>query len=350
MRYIDQYIEEKSIEIHAAIAGRKIIYLDLKYWILLRDALHSNNDNVAYRLAAKVMELYEDKKCIFPVSEMVFWEIMKQQDRTSLLKTFQLVEKLSEGIAILSDKQRVKVEFACWYSENITPGDLPRLNKLIWSRLPLISGYFFYSIKVEELPEGLRRSFLDFVGEIPWSDIVSQFQGTIVPFSGRDDIDAMNHNKEKYKHENKSRTQMFLSELWGILDCFTEQFNEVEQAFSQRKTGLMPTAEEIDNADKASWQKAIYHLFKMGKITTELPTFKIAACLAGAMRWNKNRIYKDGNDTIDIMHVCTALPYCDYFFTERELHTLIVQDKLHELFQCVTESKPEKVLEQLELL
>ncbi|EHQ25126.1 hypothetical protein [Mucilaginibacter paludis] len=38
MLNIDQYIAEKSITIHEAIADRKIIYLDLKYWILLRDA------------------------------------------------------------------------------------------------------------------------------------------------------------------------------------------------------------------------------------------------------------------------------------------------------------------------
>ncbi|WP_316821937.1 hypothetical protein [Pedobacter gandavensis] len=149
MRFIDKYIAKNSIDIHATIAGRKIIYLDLKYWIILRDGLEQENDTVARKVAHRIIELYESRKCVFPVSEVVLWEILKQEDKNSLIKTFQLVERLSEGIAILGDQQRVKVEFACWYLTNVKIDDFPKLEKLVWSKLPLISGYFFYSLKVE---------------------------------------------------------------------------------------------------------------------------------------------------------------------------------------------------------
>ena len=346
MRFIDKYISEKSIEIHTAIAGRKIIYLDLKYWIILRDGLGQGNDTVARKVARKILELYESGKCIFPVSEAVFWEILKQEDKISLIKTFQLAERLSEGIAILSDKQRVKVEFACWYSINAKTDDLPVLEKLVWSKLPLISGYFFYSLKVEELPDNLKGAFLDFVCQIPMSTLIDQAE-YLIPFSGKDNVEEMNRNKEKYQYENKSRKAMFLSELWGVLDCFTDQFNEVVADMYQKTTRFRPTEKELINTDKTAWQKLIYQAFKMEKITNQLPTLKIIPALTGAMRWNTNRRYTDGNDTIDIMHATIALPYCDYFFTEKELHTIITQDKLDDIFQCITESKPECVLERL---
>jgi hypothetical protein len=65
------------------------------------------------------------------------------------------------------------------------------------------------------------------------------------------------------------------------------------------------------------------------------------------MRWNKDRVYKDGNDTMDVLHAVHALPNCDYFFTENELRSMIVQLKLDKLFNCVAESNPKKILEIL---
>ena len=38
MRFADQYIQEKSLDIYEKIKDRKIIYLDLKYWIMIRDS------------------------------------------------------------------------------------------------------------------------------------------------------------------------------------------------------------------------------------------------------------------------------------------------------------------------
>lgn len=41
MRFTDQYIQEKSLDVYETIKDRKFIYLDLKYWIMIRD---SNKD------------------------------------------------------------------------------------------------------------------------------------------------------------------------------------------------------------------------------------------------------------------------------------------------------------------
>jgi len=66
-------------------------------------------------------------------------------------------------------------------------------------------------------------------------------------------------------------------------------------------------------------------------------------------RWNKDRKYKDGNDTFDFLHVSSALPYFDYFFTERELSTMIKQRKLDEIYNCKVSSNIDEILEFLKV-
>jgi hypothetical protein len=347
VRYIDNYIREKSIDLFSGIGDRNIVYLDLKYWILIRDHINDQADTIPGRLARKFVELYECKKCIYPVSEAVFWEILKQSDKISVIKTLELVEKLSEGLAIISGRQRVKVEFDCWLRSIAKPSEKIYPEKYVWAKLPLITGYFFYSAKAEELPPALRRSLLDFAANIPLSELVRHHDGQLKPFTGKDNVELMNAYKERYHHENKTRMSMFLSELAGCLDCFTNEFNEVIKEHFFHETERLPSAEEQNLVDKRAWQKAIYSGFKTQKIVDQLPHFKISPSLAGAMRWNKDRKYTDGNDTIDIMHATVALPYCDYFFTERELHTIIAQEKLDKIFNCITASKADAVLEEV---
>jgi len=99
------------------------------------------------------------------------------------------------------------------------------------------------------------------------------------------------------------------------------------------------------NAD--DYCKLIIQLFREDKLTNELPLFKIDPSLFGLMWWNKDRIYKDGNDTMDVLHASNALPNCDYFFTEKELRSMIVKLKLDKSFGGVVESDGKKVLEAL---
>jgi hypothetical protein len=84
------------------------------------------------------------------------------------------------------------------------------------------------------------------------------------------------------------------------------------------------------------------------KITKELPVFRIVPELFASTRWDRKRIYSDGNDTLDFLHASFALPYCDFFFTERELRTMIIQRKFDNLYGCRVESNSNEALKILE--
>ncbi|MBB6127180.1 hypothetical protein [Mucilaginibacter lappiensis] len=341
MLFIDKYISEKSLTFYEQIKDKKTVYLDLKYWILLRDAGNGKNPIMDLMLE-KVMSLHQTGKCVFPVSELVLIEIMKQSDERTRTATLKLAEKLSDGIAIINETQRVKNEFWRWWSklnDKESVKDDPR--RLVWAAFPLVTGYFFYSQKAEELPAYVKRSFLDFVCSIPLSSIPANPDIEFEPFDGKDNTVALNAYKELYKDQNKTFKEMFLSELWGCLDCFKDDLNAVLKE---------KAAEDPDNTDIYALCRKIYDAFKDGKVGDDLPTFNIFPTLFGVTRWNKDRRYKDGNDTLDIKHASCALPYCDYFFTEKELHTMICQYKLDRQFQCTVASKPKDILEILQAI
>lgn len=70
-----------------------------------------------------------------------------------------------------------------------------------------------------------------------------------------------------------------------------------------------------------------------------MPFFRLCADIYTSFRWNKGRLDKDENDTLDVMHAAATLPYCDYFFKERELSTIIAQRNSDKLYDCKTASK-----------
>jgi hypothetical protein len=114
--------------------------------------------------------------------------------------------------------------------------------------------------------------------------------------------------------------------------------------------GRYPSIEEKGNQNPNILRNVICNSFRLKKVTSEFPTYSILPELFAAVRWNTTRKYVDGNDTMDFLHATAALPYFDFFFTERELNTIIKQRKLDTTFKCVVESDPNKVLETLNSL
>ncbi len=194
------------------------------------------------------------------------------------------------------------------------------LKELIWTKTPFIIGYECVSMMETEKDQ---RSMFDLVSKISMLQTVTMAEktGEIVPFKFKDNVTALNENKQKFKYENSSSEDMFLSELAGYIDLPDE-----------------------------SLKALIFNEFKQKKITNELPVFHIVPLPFAAMRLNTNQKFRDGNDTMDFLHASFALPYCDFFFTENKLHSIITQLKLDNIYNCRAESKPEKVLEILELI
>ena len=80
-------------------------------------------------------------------------------------------------------------------------------------------------------------------------------------------------------------------------------------------TYLDETIPEIQ-IDEVHFTNVIYNLFDNKKMRTYFPSLDIRAKMFSRIRWNKNQNFKE-NDFNDIGHITSALPYYNYFFTEK---------------------------------
>jgi hypothetical protein len=349
MLIIDQYMRQKSLEISEDIKDLKRIYLDLNFWLRLRDEA-AMEPSARMGMLALANELVEQNKCLFPVSDIIYYEVLKQHDERSRRETLLIINKLSRGVSLVDDRTRIKVEYLHWM-EAALKRSFPEAKTLVWGSLPIITGYKgLAAMDFKEQPSEIQFQFFDFLSKMPITEITPDVMLAKKPFMFKDDVAEFNKNKKLYEDQNITFEQLLLSEVGGMLEAAGYLFRAASQEKYFRNTGLIPTQEEVDQMNVNEFGGLIYQVFKLKKIGTFMPFFRIGSAIFASFRWNKNRIYRDGNDTLDVMHAAGALPYCDYFFTERELKTIIEQQKLDKLYDCRVASKPAQVMEILDTL
>lgn len=343
MPHLLDYIREQSPKIADKYSGKQKIYLDLKYWILLRDGAESN-DPIIRELTEKVQQLHSSGKCIFPISDIIYYEMMKQGDHAKRLASIALIDQYSEGLAMVTAVHQFQIAFGYWIRKYLKIDNLPSSKESGWSAINLVIGFPGFAKQAENLSDELQKSFFDFASKIPLSATHKATAIPFTPFNGKDDVKGLNEGKEKYRDQNKPFKEMFISELEGFIQELKKPIHDELVALFVQKMNRQPTTQEMADINPDDYCRLIIQLFKEDKLGNELPLLKIFPSLFAMMRWNKGRVYKDGNDTTDVLHAVNALPHCHYFFTEKELKSLIVQLKLDKLFECVVESDPKKVL------
>ncbi len=343
MPHLLDYIREQSPKIADKYSGKQKIYLDLKYWILLRDGAESNHP-IIRQITEKVRQLHSSGKCIFPVSDIIYYEMMKQGDDAKRSASIALVDQYSEGLAMVTAAHQFQIAFGYWIRQYLKIDNLAFPQVSGWSAINLVIGFTGFAKQAENLSGDLQKSFFDFASKITLSATHMATSIPFTPFNGKDDVKVLNEGKEKYRGQNKTFKEMFISELEGFIQELKKPIHDELVSLFVQKMNRQPTTQEMANINPDAYCKLIIQLFREGKLSNELPLLKIFPSLFAMMRWNKDRVYKDGNDTTDVLHAVHALPNCHYFFTEKELKSLIVQLKLDKLFYCVVESDPKKVL------
>jgi len=125
--------------------------------------------------------------------------------------------------------------------------------------------------------------------------------------------------------------------------------NNIEKIFKKVLT-KQEKYEEEKSMKKEFHIRLIYTYFDKQWKGLYLPSLDIGAMLQAKIIWNKTQKYKDG-DLYDFRHATTALPYYDYFFTERSLHNMIKEEcKYDKKYSCVVAFKNNEILDILEKL
>lgn len=353
------YVRKKRIKLAREIASKKKIYLDTKYWALLRDVRQGRSKSTGLeKLLARLEFLVREGRAICPLNADVFFEVFKQNDPASLTATVQLIDDLSCGICMIPMIERLPLEVfhfieACRSGQ----GSVHVLDELVWTKAAYVIGFVTpdcYNLS-DELNVRIQKAFADQMWELTLSDYLRTMgaEKAVARPSSFPDISAqLNEGKVVSIHEHKSFKSLFLSEVRGVLDAHVSELAELMQYIFERDTGKRGDDETKSHDDSGRMiANMIYQAFRLNRITDQLPTIRIGAGLHAALRWDRNRKYK-ANDLFDFRHAEAALPYCDLFLTERSLRHLLHDGnlKFQRIFPCRICSEPSEAVGELAVI
>ncbi len=326
----DEYHQTRGNHLGTDVNSRLKIYLDTKFWIMLRDAQEDPKtgepDSELFQL---LLQLVQSGRAICPMADCAFMELLKQGQHDKRLATARVMDALSQGVSLKSQQDRIRAEilhFLLRHSEDALP-----LNQLVWTRIGNVLGYFVPGNMGMDplLFNSTLKGFADLIWSLSLVDMISVNQ--TVPLDSTEFFSnlagKLNMGKFEYAHQVTDFKTVFKSELHGVIDSNREDINNAMPYIFESRVGGVPPCENEKLKSGQRLANLIYAALSETPDLIDLPTFRITAGTNAVIRLNKDRRYKP-NDWLDIMHASAGLPYCDIFATENSLATLVSQKPL----------------------
>lgn len=341
---LEKYVRHKRIQLGIEVTKKYCIYLDLRFWILLRDVeLYKNKTPNLVELLSQLKRLVDNGVAVCPISESIFIELMKQSNPENRTATSELIDRLSLGITLIVNHQRVSQELCNAIYGQAGASNLFPIDALVWIKLAYVLGETHpYQTPFEANEElVIQKSFFDHMWKISLSEMVSYIDFAKWPQSNFEQtVDLLNAGNKRHANEIKSFSQAYRAEFEGGLSLFKEDllrlFKKVDEA------GYKDFENNSDNLTKKE---------RFSQFSKSIRTLHIGACCHAAVRWDKKRRLT-ANDLLDFHHAEAAIGYCNLFLTEKPLKTLVSQRHLGLLsdFPCVVASNVSEVLAKIDEL
>jgi len=337
---VDEYVRTRKIEVGRSAAQHKLIYLDTRYWIILRDVLlERRTETSSVYLLDCLRFLVRNHKVICPISESTFIELLKQEDRRTRRKTAELIDELSFGVTFAPEQERIGTEFAHFFHSHDERNPLYPLKWLIWSKLGFVLGVVIPQDTglSPDIELAMQKVCFDQIWESSLTETVDSISDSQPPVSNFDEL-ASKLNKGSAKNADKiiNFKQLYLREIRGGLSLYMSVAGKILEGIFERHKGITPG---ISADERKQYERQLLNFFvkafKKTKISRLLPTLHIHAICHASVRWDKMRKLK-GNDLFDFHHAAAAVPYCDVFLTEKPLQQLLEQKHLeiNQDFDC----------------
>lgn len=343
----------KQIELAMSLKGRRAIYLDLKFWIGIRDAQAVGHALHPYStLLSSLREAVANGRAFCPISDSCFMEVFKQADINTRRLTVALIDELSLGVTLVAFDLRIGTEIAHLLHAALTPDQVYPLDQLVWTKLSYALGYFSPPIDMfdEHTGRAIEKAFFDHMWTIPLGEI-EQYIGDLMSSKDPGHQHRLAHtlNQDIAEHALgiKSFKQVYEGELIGVMDLYAGRAADIMCDMAPPSLGPRPAK------DTAEYKTIEHHCLGLlvgsmgsskGKAT--LRTLHIETSIHAAVRWNKGQKFK-ANDFFDIQHAAAAVGYCDAFFTERSLANVLTRSDLalDKLYDCTVEFTPTAAVE-----
>ena len=343
----EQYHSARRLGRAAFVANRKKVYLDTNHWISLRDA-NAGKPRRADHLAAleALQELTAHGMIVIPATDAVIEEVLFQRDENTLIATADLIDELSAGVALVGKRSRALYEADFWISQTLGLDPKVEPKQLVWAWTAQLLGEIGFTGSSSESGQVdlLRKVFDDFLTSLSLRQMMEL--APVPPMPERkwtDDLaQDLNEGKEEVRDLYSTFQEAYLDECTGYWRGMWKSLTPLVEKF---RRGPRANAEVSDLENTMLLALAQVELGKLGDL---LPSMQITCGCYAAVRFDPSRKHKPG-DTTDIEHSACALPYCDYFVTDRSNRHLLTTPPLgfDKTFQCKVVSDLTHLLEEL---
>jgi len=349
---LDAWFNNARREAGRFMLARKRIYLDMRFWVDFCEVERGNSDPSTPQIYDLLTKLVESGKAVCPLSYNVFSELLKQSDQGSRLATASVMDRLSLQYCFISPEQIHSQEIICFIDNTqMEAYRLPRIfnsAKYVWTKISFVLGERFPSWGNEIDPAEqliVQRAFLEHLSSMTLVEIMKYLE----EMRGRNRTSVAEQlNLGKDEHQNwRTFDELFMHEVAGSIDAIRDDLAKMSEYI--REEGACDESIRKRFGSVEGLCSEILLAFAQNKIGRELAHIHIPSKLHTQFRFDKPQRY-NANDLDDIGHSAWAIPYCDYFLTERKLADLIRKTQLDSLFGTIVISKQQDIIEALSKL
>jgi len=254
----------------------------------------------------------------------------------------------------LSQAERIQAEILHFFHRYTHDAeDLHPLKHLTWTKICYSIGTYLPKNTAFSSEDELvmQKAFFDQMWNTTLSELCELTGYDVVNNIPRilDLSSLLNTDAEIERSKKLTFKRIFISEVYYMAKYIEPDLKEAMEYMYEKETGKSLTKEEKEVANNDNnLVNVVCNIFRLGKEDTNFPTIKVGAGIHATIIMDKKRSFV-ANDYYDFRHAQAALPYCDYFFTEKNLKHLLTMNSLSydKEYHCKIASKPRDALKLL---
>ena len=309
------YRQRRLGEIEQVATARQKVYLDMNFWIALRDPSKARKPLAALQLRELLLKGVGDSRLLCPVSYALFLELMKQYPMEQRLAQAALMDKLSEGVGIRNPFDTAEIEYLrLMVRHNAALEGMPI--DPVWTPIGHLIGEMYGGSDAlsHELLERFRKVSFDVARATRMAHLAERMEG--MPARPATTASRINAERQRNLRGTQSFDKLFSDELDGLLDVMSPHIgNSLKDA--AHFVGIELTDEPLDEQERRNWIRLLRESVRRDAAAEILRSERVGAALHAAIRLDDNHLFEQ-NDLADIGHCSVAVAYCDVFLTERK--------------------------------
>ncbi|MFO0858110.1 MAG: hypothetical protein U0640_12225 [Phycisphaerales bacterium] len=350
-------VRSSSLSLSKSIKSRKIVYLDMMYWINFRKSVYENTPVDKYdRVLELLLALKRRKVIVCPANIHIACEIMKQPDIRMQRHTARLIDDLSCGVSFHNPNAIRLIETLSYVCERLrirTDGQQARdlvFTKMAWMSGLRLPGKELHDENPEKHEVQISHFQFESARESLESSVVSiSHLATQAEQMYDNELCADATEKSKKMPASVKYEDILVSHIKSCLRSRSEiGWLAVDHVMQTDPFRSLWGGSE--SSRRKMYYNYIVELLSDVPAAERVPSLFIPCALFAIKLFGKQSFH--AGDVYDANHASIALPYCDYFFTERKLAAAISGNigSLQLKYPCKVVGKVDEAIKILEAL